>query len=364
MKYIYLYIFLFLFQGIEAQVITSATNPTPGTVNKQIGVIGFDTNEVKKVGNAQVWNFPNLTLTGINVTTSYSDAASSPYSSAFPGANIIQNTTNQPDAFFKADNSGMHFIGGLMASSMFPNGYLAAKFTPAIAQYNLPMQYGNHSSESTSFFYPIPKEFIPDSLLSNIPFQLDSIRLRIEIVRNYDCIGAGTINLPLGSFDVVQVDFSFKPNQKLEVKVPILGWIDVSQFVNLGQFNQFIPEVDGIYFLSPNHSGPIAAFNRNSITGRIDNGLISSLAINATNEEIKNITFSISPNPASDYIELKDFKAKYTDIRIIDAFGHLAKHIEAKGDNKMNISSLAPGVYFLNLYNEGKLVGFSKFIKI
>ena len=76
------------------------------------------------------------------------------------------------------------------------------------------------------------------------------------------------------------------------------------------------------------------------------------------------MTFSISPNPASDYIELKDFKTKYTDIRIIDAFGQIAKYFEVKGVNKMNISSLASGVYFLNLYNEGKLVGFSKFIKI
>ncbi len=118
MKYLHLYIFVFIFQIADAQIITSSTNPTPGTINKQIGIIGFDTNEVKKTGNAQVWNFNNLTLTGLNITTSYSDVAGSPFINEFPGANIIQKTSNQPDAFFKADNSGMHFIGGVMLQNL------------------------------------------------------------------------------------------------------------------------------------------------------------------------------------------------------------------------------------------------------
>ena len=364
MKYLHLYIFVFIFQIADAQIITSSTNPTPGTINKQIGIIGFDTNEVKKTGNAQVWNFNNLTLTGLNITTSYSDVAGSPFINEFPGANIIQKTSNQPDAFFKADNSGMHFIGGVMSGPMFPNGFLAAKFTPVIAQYNLPMQYGNHSAEATSFFYPIPKELIPDSLLNNIPFQLDSIRIRIEITRKYDCIGSGTIHLPLGSYSVVQVDFSFKPGQKLEVKVPFLGWIDVSQFVNLGQFNQFIPETEGIYFLSPQHSGPIAVFNRNTITKRLESGLISSLAINATNENIQKITFAVYPNPAGEYIEIRDFNLKYTDIIIIDSNGKVVKSLKTTNDKQINVKDLHPGVYYLNIFNNNRQIGFSKWIKM
>ncbi|HNB62846.1 MAG TPA: T9SS type A sorting domain-containing protein, partial [Saprospiraceae bacterium] len=172
------------------------------------------------------------------------------------------------------------------------------------------------------------------------------------------------IHLPLGSYSVVQVDFSFKPGQKLEVKVPFLGWIDVSQFVNLGQFNQFIPETEGIYFLSPQHSGPIAVFNRNTITKRLESGLISSLAINATNENIQKITFAVYPNPAGEYIEIRDFNLKYTDIIIIDSNGKVVKSLKTTNDKQINVKDLHPGVYYLNIFNNNRQIGFSKWIKM
>ncbi len=305
---------------VKAQVITSSSNPVIGTILTQSGAIGFDTNQLKKTGVNQSWDFKTLVHNGVKIVTKYSDSKTSTYSSVFPESNILQETTNQSDAFLLVNNSGSHFIGGVLQMPGAPNGYIAAKFRPTITFFDLPMQLGNKGNATTSFFYNIPKEFIPDSILNSIPFQIDSFRIRIDITRKFNCIGNGTIHLPQKDYSVVQMDFSMKPAQKFEVKVPIFGWIDVSQFIGTGQFSEFIPTTEGIYFLSPDHIGPVAVFNRAPGSETYDMALLDYEAINSSNK-IDNITFNTYPNPANDVIFL-DGKLDFNEVKIYDIKGN------------------------------------------
>ena len=346
---------------LNAQVITSTSNPVIGTVLTQSGAIGFDTNQLKKTGVNQDWDFKAMVHNGVKIVSKYSDSKSSTYSSVFPESNVLQETTNQSDAFLLVNNSGSHFIGGVLQMPGAPNGYIAAKFRPVITFFDLPMQLGNKGNATTSFFYNIPKEFIPDSILNSIPFQIDSFRLRIDITRKFNCIGNGTIHLPQKDYPVVQMDFSMKPAQKFEVKVPIFGWIDVSQFIGGGQFSEFIPTTEGIYFLSPNHIGPVAVFNRTPGTETYDMALVDYEAINSSNK-INDIIINTYPNPANDLLFL-DCKKDFNEVKVFDDAGNLISIF--KGNNqKLDISELSKGIYFINILSHNKLIGFSKFIKM
>ncbi len=83
---------------------------------------------------------------------------------------------------------------------------------------------------------------------------------------------------------------------------------------------------------------------------------ISSLGVSKS--AAANPTFSLYPNPSSDYIEISGLEKneKYT---IYSTIGTLVKSGMIADDQKISIQNLTNGVYFLKL-NEG---GFLKFIK-
>lgn len=363
MRWLHILYFFFCLQFIHAQVITSSTNPTVGTELNQVGSIGFDTNMVKQSGVNQSWDFKDLKPNGINITTRYVDAKTSTYGNLFPEANLLQKTTNQSDAYLMVDNSGMHLIGGILEMPISPNGYIAAKFTPVISFFDLPMQMGNKGNATTSFYYNIPKEIIPDSLLNSIPFQIDSFRLRLDVNRHFNCTGNGIIHLPKKDYPVVQVEFSLKPSQNFEVKVPIFGWIDVSQFVDLDQFGQFFPTTEGYYFFSPDHIGPVAVFNRTPEAGTLDLALISSDAIAGTHPDLEKITINTYPNPVDNFLNIDVKDKNFNSYIIIDAKGSVVRR-ENKKVEKIDFSMYQLGAYYLYLYDDDKITGFSRFIKI
>ncbi len=78
------------------------------------------------------------------------------------------------------------------------------------------------------------------------------------------------------------------------------------------------------------------------------------------NPQLNETELIVFPNPASDFLWIKDGVTKNEEIRIISVTGQLIlniKHITQ--DNKIDISGLKPGVYFIR--TNGAL---SKFIKL
>jgi len=78
------------------------------------------------------------------------------------------------------------------------------------------------------------------------------------------------------------------------------------------------------------------------------------------NPQLNETELLVFPNPASDFLWIKNGVTKNEEIRIISVTGQLIlniKHITQ--DNKIDISGLKPGVYFIR--TNGAL---SKFIKL
>ncbi len=76
---------------------------------------------------------------------------------------------------------------------------------------------------------------------------------------------------------------------------------------------------------------------------------IGSIAA-ATNVDLKSIPneLNVFPNPFSDYIELES-KEKITDINIFSSDGRELMFINTQNKNRLNVSTLESGVYFIRL---------------
>lgn len=98
--------------------------------------------------------------------------------------------------------------------------------------------------------------------------------------------------------------------------------------------------------------------------GTIGNGVYEfSGSMNAT-KEINGVSFKIWPNPASSLlqIDLNSFDHKYTSFIITDTKG--SKIIQGKISNQIDINSLPPGMFIIQLISEDGNSLHSKFFKL
>lgn len=104
-------------------------------------------------------------------------------------------------------------------------------------------------------------------------------------------------------------------------------------------------------FEVPNYQQYLSRYNMS--VNLIDNCLIAT-------DEVSKIKLSVSPNPARDFLQL-DFNEKIEKIQIIDESGRLVSS-PAINQNRINISKLKSGVYYLSTLINGKTLN-TKFVK-
>jgi hypothetical protein len=104
-----------------------------------------------------------------------------------------------------------------------------------------------------------------------------------------------------------------------------------------------------------------------SITQAILAFLMRSQSCNTSITENYFPDINVMPNPASDVvtIDLNNTSYKSIDLVLIDCIGRivLSKELNSQDKNKLNISRFNSGLYFLQLYSEGTLIGTEKLIK-
>ncbi len=79
-------------------------------------------------------------------------------------------------------------------------------------------------------------------------------------------------------------------------------------------------------------------------------------------EEFTTNSFSIYPNPASDFITLSVFNRFFDRVEIVDVLGSVVWYENKMNSNRINIQNLKNGIYFLRLQIDGKIIA-KKFLK-
>ena len=104
-----------------------------------------------------------------------------------------------------------------------------------------------------------------------------------------------------------------------------------------------------------------------SITQAILEFLMQAQSCNTSVSENYFPDINVIPNPAIDAItiDLNNISSKSIDLVLIDCIGRIviSKELNSQDNNKLNIRHFNSGLYFLQLYSEGKLIGTEKLIK-
>ncbi|MEO5583200.1 MAG: T9SS type A sorting domain-containing protein, partial [Saprospiraceae bacterium] len=263
--------------------------------------------------------------------------------------------------------NGLTALGNPIESPVNPGVIERGNFNPPLTIIQTPMSLGQHLAQNSYVVFNIPLAIIPDTILDQLPIQPDSLRAKLNTEYAYDCTGSGTLKCPGRDFEVLQQTATTKLTTKIEAKLPFLGWIDVSGFIDLGEFGAERLS-STITFWSETQVGYVAQFQRNPDTGNFE---ISRYTTDGTLLDTKSsldqkLDFVAYPNPATDIINFDLTAANHdkVSITIVDITGKILYDRITLNDYSVNISKLPSGTYYVKISTDKGISDIKKIVKI
>ncbi len=218
----------------SAQItITNAVFPSEGDTLRYVtdnSPQGIDA--ATPPGGNQIWNFGGLKRS-TSSTTAYTNANKGTNFSKFPGADLaIINP--QGESYFNKTATKFENMGFVGRNQAAFNIVLLAKYNPALVEKQAPLNFFDIAQQSTNLNIPFDADELPDSLLKSLPIKPDSFRVRINSQRLEVVDGWGSCSIPGGSYPVLRQKRTEYVTTNIDVKVPFLGWLDLSTVLGGG----------------------------------------------------------------------------------------------------------------------------------
>lgn len=252
--------FLFVLGGssLHAQVvINNAVFPSIGdtleyvTDNQPLGI------SVSSSGSSQFWDFSSL-QGPFTETSHVLDPSEGVFANHFPSANILIKE-NDFETYYVKNSNSYAVLGFSMDFPLLQLSNVIGKFNPSFRELSTPLEYGDTDFVESTFTVGVSSEEIPQDLLGNFPIQPDSLRLSQNRQGTFDADAWGSVKFTRRTVDVLRVRKSIKITNKIEAKVPIFGWVDVTNEVSdlAGDLLNDVTNVSYEYY-SDAEIGPIA----------------------------------------------------------------------------------------------------------
>lgn len=306
-------------------------------------------------GPAQDWNFTSLEAPFVQQTIIRA-ASEGAFFDQFTNAAIVTKIATG-EGYFSINNDRYALLGYGGEDPLGLGLETIARFTNPYIQQRSPMNFGDENSFTTSALLPYAGDELPEELLNQIPITPDSIRINYTSERT-DVVDAwGTITIPGGIYDVLREKRVEKRNVKVEAKISILDWQDITPFLPQ---NDFLGEqtVTTYYFISNEAVEPIAIVNT-----AVDGTTITS--VNFKSEELvptavqssvsKQPNVYVSPNPAiaSTRFEFANLRAGQYDLKIYNILGvevwSRSYYINGNRAEKVDLIGFKKGTYLYSL---------------
>lgn len=185
-------------------------------------------------GLNQHWDFSSLQR---SQSWSYTmrPASTGVYSSQFPDATLVYgqggHTTipnlpgsNGAEAYLKVANNQVQLLGFADGSDPLGIGVgTVTSFQPPQGLRRAPVNFFDASSNASTIVVNYPASSLPLQLP-----ELTEYRYSGSLFANSIVDGAGTLDLPGGTFDVLRVKTDFYIEGRIEGSHPLLGWLDVT----------------------------------------------------------------------------------------------------------------------------------------
>lgn len=335
-----------LFSGVfKAQTLTltkAVNEPIVGDFERRKG---FDSTSAlsNSAGSNQTWNFTSLTSnTAAVVLNTYTTPASVPGYTAFSNFSTatIGKTDGTVGEFYKSTTSTYEMLG------MAPSSSLALSFTNTaiVAQWPITNTYSLTDAVSGNIKVNI---IFP----STGPF---------NGTQNVSAIGTGTLQLPNGITlnDCMLLKSALTGTGSVVILTVTANATITSTGYNYYHASQKFPVLSIVYSTTSVKTGTAAPNVTNNVNITINNDVFAGIKEYGVLHQA-----SVYPNPAQNFITVDLAGLKEATIEIFDLSGKIMFSEKiSENKNKINISSLNSGMYFIRTSDETKY-SVQKFIK-
>ncbi len=328
-------------------------------------------------GDIQLWDFTNVTG-GIASEVVYQNYIPSDTLDLFPEANLVVMGSDGT-TFIRSTENSFVILG---FEGLDPTGFginLVSRFNPPLNQRSAPLDFLDFDTYSSSSNVSFGADILPPEIFVGLPFAPDSLRvlINLDVVDLVDAMG--TVLLPNNkSYETLRQTRVQYSESRLEVKVPILDWVDVT--------DQFAGGAGGAGFLGVDTTitythwaagvkEPIAILtldaeeeNVVSFEYKSDDPEVTS-TVNVSSTGYENVY--AYPNPAINYAKFDcvNLKPDYYELKIYNILGLEAYSVRNFiSGNKMiqvDLSNFKKGAYLYSLVDTtGKVITTKRLVVI
>jgi hypothetical protein len=333
---------------------------------------------IRPPGGPYVWDFSNAVTDGTS-TTVYQSASAGANVALFSGADLVV-IGEAGETYF--DKTADQFIA-LGYAGTDPGGFglsVVAKFSPAVVERKAPLNFFDIQVNTTDLSLPFSTAQLPDSLFEGVPISIDSIRVRLNTQRVEACDAYGSVKLPSGTeYDVLRVRRTEYTTTNLDVKVPFLGWVDISTLLGGGGGGGGLTDFLGTdttvthRFFANDVPQEVAILTLNNSGNEIDDIRFktetTSSVISDWFDAPGAASVSAFPNPAIDYVRFDCFNLpndEYT-LKIYNIVGkqvHRETHqLVGNKSIRLDLNNFRKGTYLYSLVNKkGDVIGTKRLV--
>jgi len=335
--------------NISAQItVTDADLMSVGDIIYQ----GYDTAPAPSIslGNAgpnQTWDFSALQAQGYD-TTEFIDPAGTPFGADHPSANLC------------IYDDGEYIYISKSAQSLSLVGFDDYPYPIMLAP--LPLTYGLNTllgpviiMDSIIFNTGlVDHSLAPVISLNPLYDHVDSIRILVESTTEFNVDAHGDVIIPMGTFDALRVKTDDVTTQDI--------FVYCSSTVTGNGSWHLMPDSD-IQITSSYAwwtNDPLVKFVLVQIgvdsLGGIDAVDFMHSPLPSSVNDLSSNNFNIYPIPATNNLTIESQKTDLTALELVDLTGKVILKKEFIQSTSLDVSSIAKGIYFLNLKtDEGKL---------
>ncbi len=341
-----LFLLLLTVTVVSSQItVTNSTFPSIGdtlrtrTTSNPSSPVNVGTNN-----GPQTWNYNFLNSGGSMSEDIYVSPTLGTQSAAFPTSNLMILTDGGQEQYLRTSATKIEALGFGGENGFLPTN-LAIKYTERPVLRVAPLNFITSNNSTGKFNISLSTDLLPDSLLSGLPFSIDSIRILFTNSTSGLVDAYGSLMLQNKTFDVLREKSTVTSNTALEVRI-FNTWINPSSlgFQIPGGLGDFLGSDTTINynFYTNTRKDVLVSVEHNvknefqSVTFADVGGIITS------SEDISlDHTLMLYPNPASEFINIqtKDWKEGMYFLNITDLSGRVV-YFENTKLEKNNIKQI------------------------
>lgn len=328
-------------------------------------------------GGNQSWNLSGLTASS-KFEYNFKTPKEGKFSDLFPGASSI-SLKGTDEYYYKSSNTKFELLG--IVSTAIAGQPIKAVYInqpPYVERYGVLNFFDIHQQSNSNLLSWAYSE-IPAGVI-NLANKIDSIRFRIsnQVIETVDAYGNLRLpgSLPQSDFPVLRLKETTYHEQRIDAKVPPLGWIDITDNIT-GSASPWailfgVDTVTRHRYISQISKEEIAILTFNSAQNEVKSVVYKNTEASTPTAELaspKLPSLQIYPNPASASITIHTSQLIHGphQLKIFTIGGaliHTSKHlISVNGSIKILLRPGMKGEYICKLENEkGELEGISRLL--